>query len=255
MSARYFVISLKKSADRRENISSVLRAHGVNFEIFDASYGVELTDQERALFSDEDHCDLHLISGTTVRVADQLTPSEMGCALSHLRLYQHIIDQGLEYAVVMEDDAQPHPDVFEAIEHLDCITEPWDIVNFSEDHNGIKSLPLARRYYFRDDKSFYFRRLGMRNNYLDARVNARHLVAVTALYVITAKACRRLIEPGYPVRLPSDYLSGMIGFNHLRTFAAWPQGHYYKEGGFESTIGAGAYRPSHSIKRIRKSSS
>ena len=246
MSTKYFVISLKKSVERRASISSILSSQGVDFEIFDATYGKEMTPEEQALFHSGSDPVLNMKAGRSVSIGGALSPAEKGCALSHLRLYQHILDQGLEHAVIMEDDVQPHPDAFEAVARVDCIKEPWDVINFSSDY-GIRSLPGARKYFFREDKNFYFQRLGMRNDVLDAIFNTRRIVLFNMMYIVTASACRKLLEIGYPVRLPADYLNGIIAWNHLKTFAVFPHNHFYAEPVFESTIGD---RADHKITRL-----
>lgn len=247
MAVKYFVISLKNQEARRNNIRTLLEQQNVDFEFFDATYGKEMTPEEQKLCSTESQTILTMKGNRKVLIEDELAPSEKGCAMSHLRLYQHIIDKDLDYAVIMEDDIVPNQYAFEAIEHLDAIKERWDVVNFSFDY-GIKSLPCARKYYYKEDKSFYFQRLGMRNNTLDAIFNRRRFIIYTALYVISKTACKRLIDIGYPVRLPADYLLGMIGYNNLKTFTVEPKYKFFSFGEFESNIGS--VRPGHKMVRL-----
>lgn len=248
MAVKYFVISLKNQEARRNNIRTLLEQQNVDFEFFDATYGKEMTPEEQKLCSTESQTILTMKGDRKVLIEDELSLSEKGCAMSHLRLYQHIIDQDLDYAVIMEDDVAPNQYAFEAIDHLDAIKERWDVVNFSSDY-GIKSLPGARKYYYKKDKSFYFQRLGMRNDTLDTIFNRRRFIIYAALYVVTKDACKRLIELGYPVRLPADYLLGMIGYNNLKTFTVEPKGKFMTFGSFESTIGS--VRPGHKMVRLQ----
>lgn len=247
MSFKYFVISLKDQEERRKNIGSILTANNVDFEFFDATYGKEMTEEEQKLCSNESQTILTMKGNRKVLIEDELSLSEKGCALSHLRLYQHIIDQDLDYAVIMEDDLKPNADVFKAVNSLGSIKEPWDVVNFSTDF-GIKCLPFARKYYFDQNKSFYFQRIGMRNDTLDAIFNRRRFVICAALYVITKEACHRLVNLGYPVRLTADYLLGMIGYNNLRTFVVYPKNHYINFLDCDSNIGS--VRPAHKMVRL-----
>lgn len=84
MSTKYFVISLKKSVERRASISSILSSQGVDFEIFDATYGKEMTPEEQALFHSGSDPVLNMKAGRRVSIGGALSPAEKGCALSHL---------------------------------------------------------------------------------------------------------------------------------------------------------------------------
>lgn len=243
---KYYVINLKSQTERRERMAKLLEAQGVDYEFFEGVNGRALTDEQKALFADEDKNVLEMTGGRKLIVEDKLSPSEKGCALSHLKLYQKILDDGVQRAVILEDDLILNQDVYEALDNIDCIKEPWDIINFSS-HIGIKSLPGAKKYYANKEKGFYFQRLGMRNNTLDAIFNRRRVLVCAALYVVTPVACKRLIELGYPVRIVADYLTGLVGYHNLRLFRAYPLNHFINFHEVASTIGD---RPEHRMVRL-----
>lgn len=238
MIPKCFVINMPSAQDRRESMTTSLNSLGINFEFFEATNGRELTPEQEQQCLHQDEVVLPLRAGRKVIVKNSLTPGEFGCAFSHLRLYQHILDSGLDRAVILEDDVDPHPDTILALENLDKITEPWDVVHFSS-HKGIKNLPFSHKYYFGPDKRYYFQRLGMHNPTIDAIHNQRRVLIYTTMYVVTRRACERLLEIGYPVRLPSDYLLGLLCYNELRMFRAFPLDHYVRFKDMPSTIGAG----------------
>lgn len=243
---KYYVINLKNETERRKLMEQSLDAQGVDYEFFEGINGRELTEDQKALFADKDKNILEMAGGRKAIVEDKLSPAEKGCALSHLKLYQKILDEGVQRAVILEDDLALSHDVYEALDNIDCIKEPWDIINFSS-QIGIKSLPGAKKYYANKEKGFYFQRLGMRNSTLEAIFNRRKVLGYAALYVVTPTACKRLIELGYPVRIVADYLTGIIAYNNLRVFRAYPLNHFMKFHNVDSTIG---YRPSHQIFRL-----
>jgi hypothetical protein len=41
----------------------------------------------------------------------EIRPTEVGCALSMLRLWKRVVDQSLPYLLIFEDDVLPHPDL------------------------------------------------------------------------------------------------------------------------------------------------
>lgn len=243
---KYYVINLKNETERRKLMEQCLDAQGVDYEFFEAINGRELTEEQKALFADVDENILEMAGGRKLLVEDKLSPAEKGCALSHLKLYQKILDERVQCAVILEDDIAIGQDVFEALDNIDCIKEPWDIINFSS-QIGIKSLPCAKKYYANKEKGFYFQRLGMRNSTLDAIFNRRRILGYAALYVVTPVACKHLIELGYPIRIPADYLTGIVAYNNLRLFRAYPLNHFMRFHNVDSTIGR---RPPHYMVRL-----
>lgn len=91
-----FVINLEKDVARRESIAAQLDALGLSYEIVPGVYGASLTEQERARVYDDRKAKLHR--------ARSLVPAEIGCALSHLKVYRAIVERGLDAALILEDD-------------------------------------------------------------------------------------------------------------------------------------------------------
>lgn len=91
-----FVINLEKDITRREFISGQLEKLGLLYEIVPAVYGKMLSTEERARHYNERKAKRH-----QSRI---LASAEIGCALSHLKVYRFMIERGIEYALVLEDD-------------------------------------------------------------------------------------------------------------------------------------------------------
>ncbi len=251
MKLKCYVISLKHQAARQASMREQLERLGIDFEFFEGVNGRELSEVDRALCADSDGAVLPCLWGLKVKITNALTPGEQGCALAHLKLYQKVL---VEYelhqtksdedfaAVIMEDDLVLNDDLALALNSLDVITEPWDVVQFSE-HNSVRSPASAPRYYFDQARGLYFARLGYESSLLEVVQNLRRFVARAACYVIKPQACQRLIELGYPVRIPADYLLGLLSYNRLKTMRAYPLGHFNGYLG-DSAIGE---RPQHAL--------
>lgn len=56
----------------------------------------------------------------------ELTPGEIGCTISHTRIWEDIIDKGFERVLVLEEDFLPLRRISELSED-ELSTEPWDI--------------------------------------------------------------------------------------------------------------------------------
>lgn len=91
---KIYVISLKRSHDRRQRMMEHMASHGIEFEFFDAVDG----QFDHPLFSDYDYKKrLWLTSGKMP------TRGEMGCYASHYLLWMHCINTN-QPIVVLEDD-------------------------------------------------------------------------------------------------------------------------------------------------------
>lgn len=93
-----FIVSLQQDVEKRETISKTLKDFGLKFSFVDAIYGKDLPDSTLNSFRKKS-------TGKIINRGFSATPGEIGCTLSHLKAYQEIIDRGLEWACILEDDA------------------------------------------------------------------------------------------------------------------------------------------------------
>ncbi|MDP2064868.1 MAG: glycosyltransferase family 25 protein [Burkholderiaceae bacterium] len=93
---RIFVINLAASRDRLEKISHALGSRGIRFERVDAVDGRQLPQPRR-----------WLSPISLILVGRRLLPSEIGCWLSHRKIWQRMVDEDIPLALVLEDDAVP----------------------------------------------------------------------------------------------------------------------------------------------------
>ncbi len=164
----------------------------------------------------------------------EYTNSEFGCSLSHLKLYEQIINEGQRAALIMEDDLVPIKEgAKKVIDSLDEIVErtACDIffINCKD-----KLKPFHQQ--FMDVEGIRICSIGAGKwNWL---LNRRKTVDYTSGYVITKKAAERLLEIGRPASMPADRLTGLLAYNKLNAwrtegsyFVADPKGgsvvHYY----------------------------
>lgn len=232
-----FIINLPQSTERLEACINSCQKLGLTAEVFVATNGREILDHpennhdlfSKVVLQDQTHIDLPL--GRHVTMDDPLSPGEVGCALSHLRLYQEILDRKLEYALVLEDDAILKEPCVATLKAIVERKDQWDIVQLSHD-SGIRRFFWTRSIKLTDEISM--RREGM--GFLDPLFNRRRCSYLTSCYLINAKACKKLIELGYPVRFPADFLLGFPTYHQLRLYTCHPQRLLLDCNGFGSTI-------------------
>lgn len=92
-----FVISLPDATERRASITAQLSALSIPFEFMDAIDGREKLPAEYEHLIDRE--------GTKTNFTRAMSDGEYACALSHMSVYQRIIEEGLPGAIVLEDDA------------------------------------------------------------------------------------------------------------------------------------------------------
>ncbi|MDR1901244.1 MAG: glycosyltransferase family 25 protein [Treponema sp.] len=93
---KVFVITLPDAKDRQENISSQLHSMDIPYEFIWGVNGKRMTPGEIAESYDSERA--------VKRLGRNLTPGEIGCALSHRLVYEKMIKANIERAIILEDD-------------------------------------------------------------------------------------------------------------------------------------------------------
>lgn len=112
---KVFVISLEGSVERRARMSAMLHQCGLDFEFFAAVNGRAL-DHKTFLASD---------------ALLDLLPGEVGCYLSHLAVWRKVVDDGIDQALVLEDDAILDPQAVPVVHACANLPERWDAIRLS----------------------------------------------------------------------------------------------------------------------------
>jgi glycosyl transferase family 25 len=132
-----FVINLKRSSDRRESMATRLEEIGIDFEISPATDGARISQSELAQYDEK-----YVIS----QIARPLSRSEVGCYLSHTRLWQKIVEEDIPWAVVLEDDVDIHGDLTDILAAIDKIPFEWDFIRLA----GLVPPPSLPLYHLTD---------------------------------------------------------------------------------------------------------
>lgn len=87
-----FIVSLKNS-ERRNTISKKL--NGFDYEFTDAVYGKDFLPEIEILNNNVQ---------TRARYKRAITPGEYGCSMSHRAIYKRMIEEDIDWAIILEDD-------------------------------------------------------------------------------------------------------------------------------------------------------
>lgn len=174
-----FLINLDSSIDRLHESYLRLNPIGIDFERFNAVYGAKISVDERNKFYSEE---LNL-----KQYHKPLSPGEIGCYMSHLKVLQHIVDNNIKYAIILEDDFKIVGDLSLAIKSLKNISFEWDMIKLAE--YGDRERPTA--YEFKVNEHFNLR--------VQKKVSAG-----TCAQAISLNGARKILNSSIPFGRPVD---------------------------------------------------
>ncbi|ENY6943369.1 glycosyltransferase family 25 protein, partial [Escherichia coli] len=148
MMIKVYIISLKKDKKRRIDLINQLEQMNIPFVIIDAVEGALLAKAKIDKFN----------TMTKFRYRRRVGKNEIGCSLSHQKVYRDIIKNNIEWAIILEDDVSIKVDFFSLIKNK--------IKNFNKDNlyilggqNGLLSKRMQQTSIFKRlelDKRFFF---------------------------------------------------------------------------------------------------
>ena len=106
---KIFVISLPDSTERQKSIKTQLDNNFLPFEFITAVDGKKLTGLDIDGLYDLEKAK---------KIDRELSPGELGCALSHKNVYKKMVENNIERAIILEDDIILKPIFYELIKLL-----------------------------------------------------------------------------------------------------------------------------------------
>lgn len=178
---RIFVINLERNQQRREFALQRFANLGLPAEVFAAVDGKRLNLDElekTGVYND-------VVSHE--KFSRSLSMGEIGCTWSHLKLYQKMLDEDIDLALILEDDAMLMDDAVpmlaSLIEHLPTECDVLQLIYECKDHSPLTS--------------------GI------VRFHSNTCMPVaSAGYLVRKSGARKLLAEGYPIRYPADSFIG-----------------------------------------------
>lgn len=154
-----FLINLKRRPDRLINFIDFYKKSDMkNFAVtkFDAIDGTQL-DVDKVPLSELAKAELKQLESTGYRTKHyQLTKGAIGCYLSHVKIWETILNRDNDVALIFEDDAKVPEDINMLIKNeMEHIPKNWDIVLFGylctkcfkhEKYNEVERFMLTHCY-------------------------------------------------------------------------------------------------------------
>jgi glycosyl transferase family 25 len=122
VSVPVFVINLPRDSARRESMRTRFDPLGVDLTFIEAVDGAAMTPEQWSFYDGEKR---------RKYFGRDLKPGEIGCLLSHRKIFEKIVTENITVAVILEDDVIPEPDFKDAIiAAANTPPVPWDVIRF-----------------------------------------------------------------------------------------------------------------------------
>ncbi|AIJ06767.1 MULTISPECIES: glycosyltransferase family 25 protein [Edwardsiella] len=185
---KVFIINLKRDLQKKHEIISECNRLNISHEIVEAVSGIDLNAAEIDRLIDKD-------------AQIYLTKGEIGCSLSHLRIYQKIITEDLPYALILEDDAILHDDLNEVIHAIE---------NIIDKENSHAYLLYKTSCVYRNKKIKLSKKYSLYES---------NIPTCTHGYVVTNKTARLITAINTPVRFEADAWRNFYYEKNIRPYS------------------------------------
>jgi glycosyl transferase, family 25 len=182
-----YVINLARSLDRRAHITAELKKAALDYEIITAVDGRDLDLGDRTIIDPS----LPYIDPSLPVVDSGLAAGTAGCALSHLSVYKKIIADGLDEALVLEDDVMLPADLASLSEAVAYQLAGAEVALLSYDSPDPCMMSLEGSIHLSSSRA-----LALPIDISQPRS--------TGAYIITREACERMFKSLLPVRVQAD---------------------------------------------------
>lgn len=193
---KVFVVNLDRHPDRLASINKQLGDLGLPYQRISAVDGNKLTQLELDTVYDPVLCKRLL--------GRELARGEIGCAMSHLSICRQMVDESIEVACVLEDDAQLNPALPSILDALEC---------FGKDQKPIVCL---------------LTHVGRYTDWGAMPINSTHRICKTVHafcthgYVINRAAAKALLEHNHKINHPIDFWNDLSSMGVLQVRAVVP---------------------------------
>lgn len=148
-----YVVSLKDSIDRQNSITTQCEKLDISPVFIDAVNGKDLSNSEVSQYCNQ--------KKAKQLFGRELLLGEIGCALSHKKIYQKIVDENIPYAVILEDDAIFDRDFSIVVKNIMAAPLSWELIllgHYKSNLKGLKS-PISLWHRHRITSKFLLGRL------------------------------------------------------------------------------------------------
>ncbi len=182
-----YIINLLTRPDRKDFMGSQMEKGDLDYEFIKAVDGKMLSDQE--------------IDTVTLNFsASHLTKGEVACALSHLSIYQKMIDNNIDIALVLEDDVYVPDNIDSVLQKI-----------LSIEQNNKPNI------YLLSDVEAY-----IENSSLYEGIYRIESASKAHCYVINKTAAKKMLKKLIPIRYEADMWTIFNFYNYAHVYCIYP---------------------------------
>lgn len=197
-----YIINLRRSTVRREHIRELMNDLGVVYEIIEGIDGDELSDDyirnnsDIALWKD----------GSRTRF---MRRGEIGCLLSHLKIYKKILEEGTGVACILEDDIVTGEGFTEFLRPESLNLPEWELLYLGHhtEHSGKEAWSSGKKRI-----NFYNYKTGI----------PVELPGGSYGYLIKREAVSKILQHAFPLRMSVDHYIGNAPALGIKTILLSP---------------------------------
>jgi glycosyl transferase family 25 len=189
-----WVLNLKSDTQRLDFMSKQLKALGLDFTVVEALDGDRLSESDWKLYSKDR---ARKFSGR------ELVRGEVGCALSHARMWARIVREDIPEALIFEDDVYIGAAFPALLARRNRLPPDWELINFSTN---------AAQEPFGD---FLF----------DIYRASRHkdLPDLASAYLLNRRGAQKLLDHAYPIGHTADGLTWRTDITGVVSYGIHPR--------------------------------
>lgn len=113
-----FIINLKKDTEKKEHMQKLCKKYSLECQFIDAVYGKDLSEKEKDEVYDKNRA--------LKERGRELTPGEIGCALSHMNVYKKMKEENIEKALILEDDITFNESLIDVLNSANDFPKDWE---------------------------------------------------------------------------------------------------------------------------------
>ena len=188
-----WVLNLERSRDRRSYMERQLNELNWRFEIVPAVDSRYLGSEDLKHYSTQE---------AMKTIQRELKPGEIGCALSHAKMWARIVAENIEEVLILEDDVTIKRELLDVLDTRSTFPGDWELINFRTD---VQKIPVGPPVYA-GYRICHFQRYDNR----------------TCAYFINTKGAKKLCDHVYPIRWAADGLTGRTYISDLVSYGIYP---------------------------------
>ena len=197
------IINLKKDIQKRHYMKSLCHKFAFQAEFIEAVNGSLLNQEEMS----------EIYSGmlATKEIGRELSRGEIGCALSHKKIYEKIVHENIDIALVLEDDIDFNEELLTLMDMQDKFQKNWELVLLGH-HTGYSR--------DKDTSASIWGQIKLTEKY--AIVRPCEEAYGTYGYLLTKKGAQKLLDHLDMINKPIDHYTGDSRYIHLYTINPAP---------------------------------